>query len=172
MERPVFLLHSVIVCFPLSFFSSFPSLTLFLVYQVAHYKNVFTLKMSCWPALSVLLLAIPHNHTGSVSVSRQIEWASLSLWLCAVLTDRCASQLIPSLVFVDFVECLVLMDTPIGCFPLCPIKAVLRLGTGCRSQAVQSDQSHCPQNQYTSPTHPASPFTIFLQQWTKFSCMS
>lgn len=64
-----------------------------------HYKNVFQLKMWCWPALSFLLLAVPYNYTGSVS--RQIEWASLSLWLCAVLTDRWASQLIPSLVFVE-----------------------------------------------------------------------
>lgn len=55
--------------------------------------------MSCWPTLSFLLFAVPYNYAGSVS--RQIEWASLSLWLCAVLSDQWASQLIPSLVFVE-----------------------------------------------------------------------
>lgn len=49
--------------------------------------------------------------------------------------------------FCRVVECLLLMDTPIGCFSLRQIKALLCLGTACRSQAVQSDQSHCPQNQ-------------------------
>lgn len=49
--------------------------------------------------LSFLLFSVPYNYGGAVS--RQIEWASLSLWLCAVLTDRWASQLIPSLVFVE-----------------------------------------------------------------------
>lgn len=57
------------------------------------YRNVFQLKMSCWPVLSSLLFAVP--------VSRQIEWAGLSLWLWAVLPDRWASQLIRSLVFVE-----------------------------------------------------------------------
>lgn len=83
-----FLLHSLNVCSCLSSISHLsPRLSAIL------YKNMFQLKMSCWPTLSILLFAVP--------VSRQIEWASLSLWLCAVLTDRWASQLIPSLVFVE-----------------------------------------------------------------------
>lgn len=49
------------------------------------------------------------------------------------------------------------MDTPISCFPRRQIKASLCLGTACRSQAVQSDHSHCPQNQYATPTPPPSP---------------
>lgn len=34
--------------------------------------------------------------------------------------------------FCRVVECLLLMDTPIGCFPLRQIKALLRLGMACR----------------------------------------
>lgn len=51
------------------------------------------------PCCPFLLFVVLYNYTRSVS--RQIEWASLSLWLCAMLTDRWASQLIPPLVFVE-----------------------------------------------------------------------
>lgn len=91
MELCIFLLHPLMRCSSLSFPPSPDFLSM--------YKNVFQLKTSCWPALSFLLFAVPYNYIGSVS--RQIEWSSSSLWLCAALTDRWASQLIPSLVFVE-----------------------------------------------------------------------
>lgn len=51
--------------------------------------------------------------------------------------------------FCRVVECLLLMDTPVACFLRCQPKALSPTpsGTACRSQAVQSDQSYCPQNQ-------------------------
>lgn len=44
--------------------------------------------------LSFLQFALPYNY--SRSVSWQIQWPGLSPWLRAVLTDRWASQLMPS----------------------------------------------------------------------------
>lgn len=108
--------------------------------------------------LSFSQLAVPYNCTRSVS--RQIEWASLSPWLCAALTDQWASQLIPSLCFCRVVECLLPMATPVACFPLCQIKALIRLGTVCRSRAVQSDQSHCPKNRQASSTAVSLPVRL------------
>lgn len=49
--------------------------------------------------LPLLQFAVPYNY--SRSVSWQIQWPGLSPWLRAVLTDRWASQLMPSLVFVE-----------------------------------------------------------------------
>lgn len=54
--------------------------------------------------------------------------------------------------FCRVVECLLLMDTPVACFLRCQAKALSPTpsGTACRLQAVQSDQSYCPQNQSAS----------------------
>lgn len=97
-------------------------------------KNVFQLKMSCWPALFFLLFAVPYNYTGSVS--RQIEGASF-VSVTVRSADRSMGITVNTLsCFCWVLECLLLMDTPIGCFPLCQIKALHCLGTACRSQAV------------------------------------
>lgn len=54
--------------------------------------------------------------------------------------------------FCRVVECLLLMDTPVACFLRCQTRALSPApsGTAFRSQAVQSDQSYCPQNQSAS----------------------
>lgn len=71
----------------------------------------------CWPTLSFLLFAVPYNYTGSVS--RQIEWAVLSLTVCG--TDRSIGITVNTLTcFCRVVECLPLTDTPIGGFFLAP----------------------------------------------------
>lgn len=93
----------------------FPSLTCFLVYVQHTTKFLFEVKMPCWPVSSFRLLAVLYNYTGSVS--RQIEWASLSLWLCAGLVDRWASQLIPSLVFVELWNVCSWWTRPSAAFP-------------------------------------------------------
>ena len=54
--------------------------------------------------------------------------------------------------FCRVVECLLQMDTPVACFPCCQTKTLSPTpsGTAFRSQAVQSDQSYCPENQSAS----------------------
>lgn len=146
MELCIFLLHSIIRCYPLSILSFFPSLTWFLVYLQLSKKMCLQLKMTpLTHAVHFAVCSPLQSHQVSVCLQTKRMGQLVSLTVCS--DDQSMGITVNTLSwFCRVVECLLLMDTPMGCFPLRPIEALHRLGMGCRSQAVQNDQSHCPQN--------------------------
>lgn len=83
-----------------SFLPDFLALYLYIyIYNFFSLAKHTTKEKSCWPMLAFSQFAVPYNY--SRSVSWQIQWPGLSPWPRAVLTDRWASQLMPSLVFVE-----------------------------------------------------------------------
>lgn len=148
----------------------FPSLTCFLVYVQHATKFLFEVKMPFWPVTSFWLLAVLYNYTSSVS--RQIEWASLSLSLCAVLVGSMASQLIPSLVFVELWNVCSWWTHPSAAIPLttsrlCSTRGRIvdpRLLKMIRVTVHKIDRHH--------PLLPPNTFTSSLQLCKKFSCTS
>lgn len=90
---------------------------------VTHDKKKEKEKKMCWPMLSLFAVCSSITITPGLSQGK-IEPVCLSLWACAALTDRWASQLIPFIFLGRVVECLLLMCERIGCFPPRQIKAL------------------------------------------------
>lgn len=138
----VFLLAFLLYTLVFFIFLSAPQLTYFNFFCPTQYKREVVLT-------HVVLFAVCTSlQLQQVRLLSNAMARLVSLTACSA--DRSMGITVNALsCFCRLVECLLLMYTPVACFLRCQTKALRTnpWGTACRSQAVQSDQSYCPQNQ-------------------------